>query len=189
MTSYQNVSESEIVGWNDCPIAGLTASGTSAKTRRPRPQHNLSSTSLISQQGSTLNGNGPPKISLPSRQPPSKPPMTTPSLSKSTSTVSSSSMLSSSSLGDTEQLQQSIETLFSLPTTLPEREFEHYSRKLRDSMGKIKPEHAAFVVSSIDNYKNKDETKKSVVQFMMTNDGTSTWGVPLRKILESVKLE
>lgn len=66
MTSYQNISESEIKGYNDCPVLDYqrTPSSTSLKTRRRLVSHNTSASNSTSNTSLT-SMNGPTPIPRP----------------------------------------------------------------------------------------------------------------------------
>lgn len=193
MTSYQNVAESEIPGYNDVPVMDFASTAGGPRPRRARLNHNLSSASLVSNNsGTSLN-----TLSTPPRGPAqqlsggSAPPLSKPPSSASISRTSTTSSTVSDTTVDSneitdDQVKEYIDKLLSLPSSLPEREFEHYGRKLRDSVSKMKQPHRALVLKVVDNSNNKEEVKQTVVRFMMTNDGTSGWAVPLRKLLENV---
>lgn len=80
--------------------------------------------------------------------------------------------------------------ILSLETCLQDREFKHYEKRLIDQFtkGLTNDSHKAVVLASLENYQNKEQTKNDLMKFMLVNDGVSTWCLPLRKILENIKL-
>ncbi|CEP22684.1 unnamed protein product [Cyberlindnera jadinii] len=181
MTSYQNVSESEISGYNDCPVVEFNKSSNGGKSRRRvvsghqfANSPSSSTASLASLSSSTSSSLTPPMGPRPggSKRVPSSA-----AASEPTSVISK------------EAVQAKLDELFSLTSSLPERELTHYKNKLQDALsrGTIKQQWYSIVVESIDNYKDTDRVKNKLIQFMLHNDGTTSWGTPLRKLLENVQ--
>lgn len=180
MTSYQNVSESEISGYNDCPVVEFNKSSNGGKPRRRvvsghqfANSPSSSTASLASLSSSTSSSLTPPMGPRPggSKRVPSS------AASEPTSVISK------------EAVQAKLDELFSLTSSLPERELTHYKNKLQDALSRdtIKQQWYSIVVESIDNYKDTDRVKNKLIQFMLHNDGTTSWGTPLRKLLENVQ--
>lgn len=185
MTSYQNVSEAEISGYNDCPVLDYhrTPSSTSLKTRRRVVSHNnLSSTSTLVSNTSTTSINGPTPL-------PKPPSMSFLKKSESNASVNKIAEPSNSSISN-EELLEKLKKILSLENSLPEREFNHYEKRLVDQFtkGLSNESQKAAVAQSLENYKNKDQVKNNLIKFMLVNDGVSTWCIPLRKVLENIKI-
>lgn len=182
MTSYQNVSESEIKGYNDCPVLDYqrTSSSSSLKTRRRLVSHNNSSTTLTSNT-STTSLNGPTPIPRPS---------SVGLLKKTESQTSLSAPKVEDSEIPNEELLDKLKEILKLETSLQEREFKHYEKRLVDHLNKglNNESHKKVLYSSLENYQNKEQVKNDLIKFMLVNDGVSTWCLPLRKILENVKM-
>lgn len=182
MTSYQNISESEIKGYNDCPVLDYqrTPSSTSLKTRRRLVSHNTTASKSTSNTSLT-SMNGPTPIP--------RPPSVT-SLKKTTSQASLNAPKVEESKISNEDLLGKLTEILSLKTCLQDREFKHYEKRLIDQFtkGLTNDSHKAVVLASLENYQNKEQTKNDLMKFMLVNDGVSTWCLPLRKILENIKL-
>lgn len=185
MTSYQNVSEAEISGYNDCPVLDYqrTPSSTSLKTRRRLVSHNnLSSTSTLVSNTSTTSLNGPTPL-------PKPPSVTSLKKTESTSSVNKAVDTLDSTISNQDLLDK-LKQILSLENSLPEREFNHYEKRLIDQFtkGLNNDSQKTTVSQSLENYQNKEQVKNDLIKFMMVNDGVSTWCIPLRKILENIKI-
>lgn len=82
-----------------------------------------------------------------------------------------------------------METVLNKPSALPAREFDHYCVKLRKLVPGLDPEsrdvasHA--LVLATDG--NGAQAKDLLVQFMLRQSGSSSWAMPLRKVVENVE--
>lgn len=161
--SYQNVAESEISGYNDCPIVEHSRS---SKPRRR--MHNLSARSSSA------------SISSMSTPPPAGPPPS--GVRRASTPVVTQIAMDVSDKHVTEQLDK----LFAMPTSLPDREFSHYKNKLRAAVDKgLQPRAKQLIVDSTANLQQTEAAKNEIIRFMLQNDGATVWCTPLRKLLES----
>lgn len=72
---------------------------------------------------------------------------------------------------------------------LPEREFDHYCVKLRKLLPALDQESrdiASHALVLADEGKGSN-AKELLVQFMLRQSGSSSWAMPLRKIVENTK--
>lgn len=210
MSSYQNVSESEIQGYNDCSLLMSYQSSSSARSRTTKKlsHHNLlnSTTSLDSlnrSEASSQSSLMPPAPGS-SFPPATLSPMLKPTSASDSSLNSSSQPLktddswisvsectrSASSNVDvtSEELLTQFEILKKIPSKLNEREFSHYSNKLTSIITSDKLNHDSKVVllKYLQNYR-KENISKELMAYVMSIDGSSSWGLPLKKILDNIK--
>ncbi|KAK9376303.1 uncharacterized protein V1513DRAFT_423781 [Lipomyces chichibuensis] len=85
-----------------------------------------------------------------------------------------------------EEVLRLLEKLLSLKSSLPDRELQHYSIKLRRTVLSLSQPHLfaldsilQLVVSQCDKNSAKDE----LVRFMMLESGVASWGTGLRRVI------
>ncbi|CCH45093.1 hypothetical protein BN7_4671 [Wickerhamomyces ciferrii] len=179
MTSYQNVQESQIKGYNDCPIldySSKNSSSTSLKSRRR----------LVSQLNNTITTNLDGSIPKPPTS--LKPPSFKTHESNETGETTTDQP-TTESISD-EELLKLVEKIIKLPNSLPEREFNHYSKRILDNFQKgiNNEQYKLIIYKNLQNYSNKEQVKNELIKFILSNDGVSTWCLPLRKVLENIKI-
>ncbi|KAH3674825.1 hypothetical protein WICMUC_003028 [Wickerhamomyces mucosus] len=205
MTSFQNVSESEIQGYNDCSL--LVDYKTTPRSNKPyKRRHNLlnnsSTTSLNSiSSNSSISSEVTPTLTPPKR---------TPSIAKIPEVNGSTEswVVVSQDQNEKDSLNQDIideykqkeltkdilkielKNLLNHTNNLNEKEFNHYSNKLTQVIEKDNLSLACkeIIFTSLKNFQsNKIETKDNLMKFILSNDGTSSWGLPLKKLIENTK--
>lgn len=92
-----------------------------------------------------------------------------------------------------EEVLPKLERLFSHPSKLLQKEFDHYKEKLTTSVPNFSKDHLEFLDGVLDGVEEfmtngliKNDILKEVVNFMMVNDGVSKWCTPLRKVIEKI---
>ncbi|KAH3686209.1 hypothetical protein WICPIJ_002809 [Wickerhamomyces pijperi] len=206
MSSYQNISEADIQGYNDCSLLmsytkpSLTKSSKSSRSTRKLSHHNLlnSATSLASLNisGASSKLDTPPIMSSMMPPPPSPPSTTTstksidPALSSVNDTLPLKSINSGSSEITEDQLLSQLDDLKTQRTKLNEREFQHYISKIRtyiqSNAGKLNRETKSVMAKYLQSHDQGKDAKELMV-YVMNNDGSSVWGLPLKKILENAQ--
>jgi len=90
-----------------------------------------------------------------------------------------------------DKLLSKLKQILEIKSTLPEREFKHYEKRLLDRFtnGLDNESHKKVVLNALENFENKDQVKNDLIKFMLANDGVSTWCLPLRKVLENIQVQ
>ncbi|KAG5366388.1 hypothetical protein CJU89_0812 [Yarrowia sp. B02] len=86
-------------------------------------------------------------------------------------------------------LVSQMEVVLKKGSALPEREFDHYCVKLRKLLPALDQESrdiASHALVLADEGKGSN-AKELLVQFMLRQSGSSSWAMPLRKVVENVK--
>ncbi|CAH6718915.1 hypothetical protein CLIB1444_01S17326 [[Candida] jaroonii] len=101
----------------------------------------------------------------------------------STSTPS----LSTPSLTPTDSTDKSvgsiINELCSKPTKLSDKMLSNIKTKLENNIDKME-QHKQFIFHLYDS---EEDVKEKIIEFMIINDGVSSWCVPLKKLIESIE--
>ncbi|KAK9455355.1 hypothetical protein V1511DRAFT_500227 [Dipodascopsis uninucleata] len=85
-----------------------------------------------------------------------------------------------------------LESLLSFKSTLPDREFQHYSSRLRAMLPKLTDSQCSTlykVLAEITVKMNKSNAKEMLLQFMMVESGIGSWATGLRRIIDTSELE
>lgn len=158
--SFQNISESEIEGYNDCPVVDLSKrTVSSSSVRRKRLIHDLS--------------NVPTRSSTPTI------PMPVP-ISKMKKTREKTQEVEVSD----EQVTSLIQETFSKESKLPDKEFNHYIKKIQQNL-KIESlgnNNKTILIECINDF-----NKNKLMTLILNNDGYGSWCLPLIKVLENIK--
>ncbi|KAI5950327.1 hypothetical protein KGF54_005144 [Candida jiufengensis] len=92
---------------------------------------------------------------------------------------------------DKKQVLDKLEKIFTLKINLPERELNHYSLKLQNTISTLNQDHLSFVNKVFDEILghdvNSNQLKSEIVEYMMHNDGVSSWCSPLKKVVSSIE--
>lgn len=97
-----------------------------------------------------------------------------------------------------ETVKDSLDKLLSIPSSLPEREFNHYKVRLEKYIPEIAQDHLEavhkclseiFVECADSGETKKNNAKGVIVRHMMVHGAISTWAIPLRKVIEKVQLD
>lgn len=81
-----------------------------------------------------------------------------------------------------DQVLNELNTVFGLETTLPSREAAHYRTKLERVIPTVDRAHYAVILNALTTH-----TKDELVSYSLAHNGVSSWVLPLRKIIESIK--
>lgn len=180
-------------GWNDCPIPVPTssngASSTSGTLKARKRISRLPIMSHLQNSGESLSGGSsrglvmppvpltlPPTVStLP--KPPQSAPTSKAEDKKEEETVDV--------LGVEAKLRELVDTA---PIAAKEKEF--FTKRLVDAFSALAAPHQRFVSLIVDGVVSQEPAlalKGRVLNYMMVNSGVSMWGVPLKKLVESLK--
>lgn len=176
MTKYQNGELME--GWNDCPTPMLsrdlsTSSINSARSKKRQ-------TRLYGLAPSSAPGSSPNSAKL-SQVPPTGP------VSSLSSVKSENSTPASVPLEDVPHILSSI--LQASP--LNDRDKTLISSRVVDVFDSLDEQHKAFIakiVSGLEDRQSPAKLKGEIVTYMMMATGVSLWCVPLKKLVELLKL-
>lgn len=176
--SYQNISESQIKGYNDCPIVPVVSGTTSPRPRaKRRVSRNITPTSVGSsnENNAVLNSNTLPRRNTAKnedKKDTSAPAADQPNISKA-------------------DIDDKIKELLARSSTLPENEFNYYSKKLMLNIDKIDQGYYTFVHQVLTSTAEANTTSASLnqlmIKFMMENSNVSSWCLPLNKILANLR--
>lgn len=105
----------------------------------------------------------------------------------------SSTSLSTPSLGPSEtestasesnkSVESIIDELCSKPTKLSDKMLSAIKTKLINNIDNME-NHKNFIFHLYDN---GEDVKEKIIEFMIVNDGVSSWCVPLKKLIESIE--
>ncbi|KAM9924942.1 hypothetical protein OXX59_004181 [Metschnikowia pulcherrima] len=189
MTKYQRGELME--GWNDCPVPVPTSSsGTSSSTSSAKARKRMSRVPIIggsnsseSSASSSRSSVMPPiPCSLP--VPPKGPAKTTPSEAPTCIPADESG----SDSFDAQQSEARLRDLIA-SAALADREKEFFEKRLVDAFPSLASPHQRFIAQVVDGVAAKaagGALKTQVLNYMMMNSGVSTWGVPLKKLVETL---
>lgn len=90
----------------------------------------------------------------------------------------------SETIGDInlDQIFTQLNEVCELDTSLPSREANHYKMKLEKILPTIEQEHYLVIFNSLES-----REKEELVNYSLLHNGVSSWVLPLRKIIESIK--
>jgi hypothetical protein len=183
MTSYQNIAESQIEGYNDCPVVDqlLVSKPAAVKPRRKR---------LVAHDLNATRSNSPSAVS-------GTVPRVTPISSRKSSAVNvlSDAVKVTDNESSFDNVNSALNALLSKPNGLPTREFEHYSQKTKTflsdekSWSRLSASDGSVLLSAITGDFSSDGKiiKSKLMTLILNNEGFGTWCLPLIKILENVK--
>ncbi|KAK9478375.1 hypothetical protein V1514DRAFT_331140 [Lipomyces japonicus] len=81
-----------------------------------------------------------------------------------------------------------LNNLLSAKTTLPDREFKHYSARLKSVVGTISQAHLTALTSILTKTVidgDKEAARTDLVRFLMLESGVASWATGLRRIIDS----
>lgn len=106
------------------------------------------------------------------------------SLNKSTSSLNSSG----SNSNENVDINGVLEELFSQPNSLSPRLYDNIKDKLTNSSSTMELSHKQFLANLLHDIKYKEvgELRTQVIEFMMINDGVSSWCIALKKFIENI---
>lgn len=165
-------------GWNDCPpmIRRDVSSTSLPKRRAHRIGSNYSSRdNSTNDLSSTLNAL------------PVLPPMPKPLSSPIVSSVSSSQENVDHIKTDPvslDKVELEFESFTQLPTKLSSKELDFYTNKIKKSLESLSLQDLQFLSQTI-LAGNETGTRQSIVEYMVLNDGVSSWCSPLKKLIEN----
>lgn len=89
-------------------------------------------------------------------------------------------------------IEQIINKITSYPTKASDRVFNQIKDKLLKSIDSMKYEHKVFINDISNQLQLGVETsilKAQIIEYMMVNDGITTWCSPFKKLVESIMIE
>ncbi|SCW00406.1 LAFE_0C03488g1_1 [Lachancea fermentati] len=158
--SFQDCKETEVPGYNDCPNLLFRV--------------NSSKRSVSSNQVDTY-GNTKPAAAPP------------PSIKRSIATKATE-LPSKSIVKTKEEVMTEIQALLNRETKLSPGEFEFYKRKFMTNISKsLENEHTRLTLAEIlSHISEKDQAKKLITGWMVSDTSISSWCPAFRKIVENV---
>ncbi|CCE64394.1 hypothetical protein TPHA_0H01890 [Tetrapisispora phaffii CBS 4417] len=173
--SFQNCSENEVTGYNDCP--SFLLSGKNKKNP-------LSSHRIVDNVPEYMYGK---KIALNNIAPPP------PSKRMLSRRVSTSSEISFSSMDSENYLEKNeivllVQNLLSSETRLNENEFQFYKKKIETNfLSSLENENTIMVLSQFFNEasKNKSNAQKLMKNWLVSDISVSNWVPSFIKIYEN----
>lgn len=126
------------------------------------------------------------------------PPMMVQSLNSSSSSVdkkgkqsdkSKSPSSSTIPFDESVNITEVVEEFLQMPNSLPDKMLSQIKAKLFNGTGTMKDSHKRFVCEISLEAKNGSDAislKNKIIEFMMVNDGVSSWCVPLKKFVEGL---
>lgn len=97
-----------------------------------------------------------------------------------------------------ESIRTKLQELLERPTTLQQKEINNYKNKLVNVQDSLSSDDKQFLnnilvqANKLQTGSDKETTmaniKKEILQYMMANDGVSSWCVSLRKTIEGLDL-
>lgn len=185
--SFQNCTEADVPGYNDCPTFLFqvsnkkNASSTSlASNSTLSSTNNIITTKVRDTYGNTKTAVAPPpmiskrKISIPSTEPAS----TTAEDSVKITTLTKDEILSK------------VEELSSRESKLSEKEFTFYLNKVKNNMGKSLDNQSTVATLSqfFEIFQNeRTQAKKLLTQWMISDTSIGTWCPAFIKIIDNIK--
>ncbi|WEJ95938.1 hypothetical protein PSN45_003469 [Yamadazyma tenuis] len=82
-----------------------------------------------------------------------------------------------------------VEELTSFPTSIPEKMLGQIKVKLTKASESMSSGSKQFVTEVLEQIKTGADSailKSSIVEYMMVNDGVSSWCAPLKKLVDSI---
>lgn len=119
------------------------------------------------------------------------PPMMLKNVNSSTSSLNGkgTSQLTISSANNVD-INIVIQQLLQHPNHVPDKIFKQIQQKILASIDKLDDNHKNFIHGINQDIKqgtDKNILKNQIVEFMMVNDGVSSWCVPLKKLVENLE--
>lgn len=93
-----------------------------------------------------------------------------------------------------EHTSQLLNSVLTIESKLPEREFSHYKTRLQQLLPSLPAQHLDVVHGCFECVLNKPSTetqtqaRQEIIDYMMAHNGVSAWALPLRKVIESMVL-
>lgn len=173
--SFQNCTEADVPGYNDCPLFLLQGNKKST-TKRTRIIPNA-----VDICGNIKAATVPPppmKRVVSSNTPVNETILMTPSADTSSSSTASSK----------EQLMDSVRELLSKETRLPPQEFKFYKNKVISNIEtSLNTEQTRSVMSQVfDALEDKDKVKALLIDWIATDTTVGSWCPAFRKIVENI---
>ncbi|OBA22067.1 hypothetical protein METBIDRAFT_39433 [Metschnikowia bicuspidata var. bicuspidata NRRL YB-4993] len=188
MTKFQRGELME--GWNDCPIpvpasnSGAPSASATLKARkrmyRLSAVGGLQNSSESSVASSTRSLMMPP---IPSTLPP--PATTAPKAAALDAQPEETKEPTTDFSACETKLRGLVES-----AEIPLREKEFFTKRLVDVFPSLALPHKQFISQVVDGIVAKEPSgtlKTRVLNYMMVNSGVSVWGVPLKKLVETLK--
>jgi hypothetical protein len=176
-------------GWNDCPppmIRSRNASSSSLSKRRVyRVGSNLQDNSIDSTSSlkeKCLDQRSSSNLSLCDLQTRKSPKL------KSQEVIfddSDSQVIQLDHSVNLETVVEEFETFIRSPSKLSSKELDFYTNQIKKQLENLSSNHLQFLYQTIIS-KSENNTKLSIIEYMVVNDGVSSWCSPLKKLVESV---
>lgn len=176
-------------GWNDCPPPMIRSRNASSSSLGKRRVYRIGSNSQDNSINSTtslkqtcLNQRSSSNLSLSDLQP------------KNTPKLKSQEIILDNSYSQEIQLDHSVnletvlkefETFIQSPSKLSFKELDFYTNKIKKQLENLSSNHLQFLYQTIIS-KSDNNTKLSIIEYMVVNDGVSSWCSPLKKLVENV---
>uniref|UniRef100_A0A060T4C3 ARAD1C03344p n=1 Tax=Blastobotrys adeninivorans TaxID=409370 RepID=A0A060T4C3_BLAAD len=162
-------------GWNDCPLVASRPSSRPASRSASRSMSRSSktpSTTSLSDLGMTSSA--PPKANGP------PPPVGMTSRSQNQSMESLPETETEAPAPD--KVLALLSSVLGLESSLAPKELDHYRSRLESILPTLEPVHLSVAYNALET-----KNKNLLVEHSLVHSGISTWVLPLRRILESIK--
>lgn len=149
---------------------------------------NASNSSLTGSTAPTTTNSSATNLNASSASLPPPPPMGVPRTRKASESAPEADQLQIKADISDSELAQQMESLLARPSNLATREFDHYCTKLRKQVPGLQQESRDIAYHALELASDGDaaRAKELLVQYMLRQSGSSSWAMPLRKVVENV---